>query len=204
MNESTSRNAAMWSLCLSCATHVHGARPSTPAYALRVARLLYGTGAHESGGFVHRRQMGFSYRNEGGAWGFWQCEAPTIRTCLHRLDFNETLRQNAADWLFDSEPGHAPSDWYLAFAGNGPTAWHALLNMTAISERLSVLLARLAYMGDPDPVPESVEDQAEYWGSAYNTRRDPVMNQQWVDAYARHLSVEMIRDIEEGANTDGA
>lgn len=184
----TSRPLAIWELCLSCATHVHGTRPPTPAYALRVARLLFGTAAHESGGLQHRRQMGFSYHNSGGAWGIFQAQLPTISTCLHRLDRNETLRRNSANWLFEHE--QAPMDWYMAYVGHGPTAQLALLNVTAFSERLSCLWARLTYMGNPDPVPESVEAQAKYWGLAYNTQEDPEKNQQWAAAYRRHLPIE--------------
>ena len=176
---------AIFDLSHSCAREVCGNRPPTDAYALRVAHILFGTAAHESGGFWQTRQVGFDFRRTSGAWGLWQCESETIRTCLHRLDFSVSLRTNAARWLFTRDD--APVDWYLPYVNSGPTLWQALLHQTCLSAPLSVLWARLAYFGDPEPVPATPEAMAEYWGRAYNTREEASKNEQWLEAYRRYL-----------------
>lgn len=175
----------IFDLSQSCAREVYGNRPAVSEYALRVAHLLFGTAAHESGGFEYTRQMGYDFNRTSGAWGLWQCESDTIRACLHRLDFRVALRTNAARWLFGND--EAPVDWYLPYVHAGPTLWLALLRQTCLSAPLSVLWARLTYFADPEPIPATPELLAAYWGRVYNTRNEAGKNEQWLEAYRRYL-----------------
>ena len=91
--------ATNYALCAECASSVYASRAPTEAYAARVARLLFGTAAHESAGFRHSRQMRFSSVSPRGGWSWWQLEWGSISDSLHRLDGNEALATNAARFL---------------------------------------------------------------------------------------------------------
>ncbi len=184
----------IWRLCLSCARHVHGHRPPSEAYALRVAHILFATAAHESTGFTERRQRRFDFNDRAGGWGIFQVQSATLRTCIRRLEANPVMRRNAAQWLY----GHpeAPEDWYLAFTDNHGLGMEALLRVTAISDAVAALWARLTYMGDPDPIPSGLVDMARCWGKVYNTRQEDEKNRQWIQAYREHLP-DSVQPVEE-------
>ena len=76
MSRATSRVVRL--LCDDCACSIYTSTAPSMAYADRVARLLFMTAAHESGGFRWRRQLGFSRDDDRGAFGLWQCEWQSI------------------------------------------------------------------------------------------------------------------------------
>lgn len=154
---------AIYDMCLSCAQSVYNTRPPSPQYARRVANLLFGTAAHESAGFRYRRQLGFSYRSRSGAWGLWQIESASVADSLVDLISKDKLElsNNAARWVGQSDD--MSWHWWV-----GETS-HDICKSMVISDRVSCLFSRLHYLRFPEPVPESLGDQAAYWKAHYNT-----------------------------------
>jgi len=152
----------LYMLCQDCATTVYGQRPPTPAYATRVARLLFGTAAQESG-LQWERQRSVSFDGPVGGFGKWQVERGSIRCSLDYLRDRPDVLERATAFLFD-DPG-------------ARTTWVETMPLEAIlwalrldeNDALGVLFARIHYFMVAESVPESVADQARYWKVHYNT-----------------------------------
>lgn len=173
----------MWALCLDVAQNIYIKRPPTEAYALRVARLLFGTGVHESGGFAHTRQKRFEFDSLNGAHGYWQVEFPTLKHYLAVLRNNGELRLQCMRWYLGTQaPGKA--ELLLTLTPPSVVAWEVCGN-----PRLACMLARIHYLLDKDPVPDTVAEQATYWGRVYNTRQEMKKNAQWAHAYEQAASM---------------
>ncbi len=180
----------MWDLCVSAAREIYSTRPPSAFYAYRVARLLFGTGAHESGGFFYNRQIGFGFQSGEGGHGYWQQEVGAILECKGRLDGSAALRLEAAKWFFG--PKDVDDGWYTRLNAE------ELLAFTCVSPRLSCLWARLYYMRDPEPVPFMAEEQAVYWGRVYNTREEPEKNAKWLSDYWHYMTMLGLSPAERG------
>lgn len=187
----------MWDMCLSAARDIYSTRPPSSFYAYRVARLLFGTGAHESAGFFYNRQIGFRFDSGEGGHGYWQQEVVAIQDCIRRLDLNPDLRLNAAKWLFETKD--PPTWWFDYHKDYEKTLYH----FTCMSPRLSCLWARLYYLRDPEPVPFLAVDQASYWGKVYNTRNEAEKNERWESDYWHYMNLLGLSKAERGVETEG-
>ena len=148
-------------LCRECGHEVYGTRPPTPAYGEAVARLLMGTAATESN-LVHRRQGGFGFDTNAGAWGLWQTEEGSVGDNMKMLKARGALRARASFFLYGVEGDEEMEG--LLHVGT-----HCMLRMIHSWDRLAVLHARLHYFHRSEPVPAGLEEQAAYWKKHYNT-----------------------------------
>ena len=160
-------------LCRDAASRIYATKeqPSI-GYQQRVARLLFMTIAHESGGFRWRRQLGFRADSDRGAYGIAQCERGSImdstKFCDARPQLNARVKSYLLDW-----PG-----W---------SSWPMMKKMlqTREGDRLSVALCRLHYLRVPELVPADLWDQAQYAKQHYNTLAGKATPQQYADAFLR-------------------
>jgi len=170
-------------LCDDCACSIYGTRAPSAAYADCVSRLLFMTAAHESGGFKHRRQLGFGKADGRGAFGLWQCEWPSIEDSIKyvRQPKRAELYGRCVTWL-DGYDRHFPELNLTTIAKLGILA--------VIQERrgdpLACLLARLHYMRNPEAVPETPQEQAAYAKRVYNTHLGAATAADYLRAYERY------------------
>jgi len=154
----------IWRLCQDCAGAVYSTKPPSPAYADRVARLLFGTAAQESE-FVERRQHGRDGRplpGDIGAFGLWQVEiATSVEDSLDALYARPAMVERVKAWLpaYCREVLETRNARFIAWFMTVPSG-----------DPLAVLFARLHYLfRTKDPIPATVEEQAAYWKRWYNT-----------------------------------
>jgi len=169
-------------MCASCALHIHGGRPPTYDYAInRTRRILYMTGAHESGGWQWRRQLGYDRDSTGGAFGLWQCELGSIRASLEMLGRSAALRIRSETWL---------KLWgdTLYDIPSAPVRDVLLELQEPSGDALSCLLARLHYYRVPEPFPSGKDALARYAKDHYNTHLGSATWQDYRDAYERGIA----------------
>jgi len=131
--------------------------------------LLMATGAHESEGFVHIRQLG-----GGPAVSLWQIEPDTARDVHRYLTLHPDMMDNfckAVMWR---------PEW-----------------IDRITERLiadqafACAVARIRYWMEPTPLPESahnIQAIAEYWKKYYQRGPDPQRGiQDFISDYRRFI-----------------
>lgn len=142
----------------SCAEAFHSSE-----YATRVADLLAGTAATESyaQGEWQRRQVGFDWDNDRGAWGLWQMERVALQEVLRFAESHPAVAQQAVDWAFGE--------------GVSFRFWEAQDVRTALRwlgacDRFACVCARLYYMTFAPVIPEKLEDQAAYYKKYWNTQ----------------------------------
>ena len=152
----------IWTLCCQCAQSIYGTVPPSPAYALRTARLLFMTGAQESG-FLWERQRAPQFENSVGGFGKWQVEPGSIKDSLKYLFGRPDVLQRATQWLFNDP--HASDKWSTLM---DPMALLWALRMDD-NDKIGLFFCRLHYLRIASPIPESVEDQAAYYKTFYNT-----------------------------------
>lgn len=145
---------SVWYTCRSVASCIH----TKPVDVLAVARLLYGTAAHESGGFRYRRQMGLPWGSLRGGFGLWQVQTNSLQESIRRLSTKPELAHLAGAWLYGQDP---PREWY--------SMTHDVSHAMQASDRLCCLYARLHYLWKPEPIPVELDEQAAYWKEHYNT-----------------------------------
>jgi len=170
-------------ICYDCAEQVYDKRAPTPAYADRVARLLFMTAAHESL-LKFRRQHGFSRDSLRGAFGLWQTEYSSMRDSYRWLESRPAAKHHAVEFL-----KRANAEGQLSL----PFREHFFMVQSPLGDALSCLYARLHYFRVPEPVPERPADQATYAKKYYNTElgKATAAGYQWAyyhwwrDAYAR-------------------
>ncbi len=115
--------------------------------------LVYNTGLVESK-YVYLKQI------KGPAVGFMQIEPFTaVDTCINYLQFRESLMKKVAevcylDWKYFIDP--TEEDWRYILS----------TNIAAM-----VIFCRLHYRRVPKPLPRTLEEQAIYWKSYYNTAK---------------------------------
>ena len=124
------------------------------------------TAAHESGGFVHREQIG-----GGPALGLWQIEPFTA---------NDTL-----DWLAGRHRDLL--DKLNSLANNDLSEEQNLRD----NDLYGAAFCRLIYFRKPFTMIEdaSVEWMAAIWGRWYQGRSDPVKEAAFIADYARYVAV---------------
>lgn len=165
-------------LCRSCAAEIYATRAPNERYAEAVARLLVGTAATESH-FQFRRQHGFGWSSDGGAWGLWQTEYSAVSDSVKYLRAHAALFDRAAAWLYE----HASVD--LAALLEEPV--DRILRMIHWVDALACLFARLHYLRFPTPVPASAEGQAHYWKRHYNTVDGAGTPEKYLANYRRYV-----------------
>lgn len=181
MGVSSSKVIAL--LCDDCACSIYGTRPPSAAYADAVARLLFMTAAHESGGFRYRRQIGFARDSVTGAFGLWQCEWPSIADSIRyiRNPQRAELYGRCVTWL-DGYDKHFPELALHDVAQRGILA----TIQDVRGDPLSCLLARLHYLRVPEAVPATVQEMAAYAKKHYNTRLGKATAADYLSAYERY------------------
>ncbi len=153
----------IWTLCCQCAQALYGATPPSPAYALRTARLLFMTGAQETG-FTWERQRAPQFESNIGGFGKWQVEPGSIKDSIDLLRNRPDLLTRATQWLFNDP--HASDKW-LTFMDPMALLWALRMDD---NDKIALLFCRLHYLRIDAPIPESVQDQAAYYKTFYNTK----------------------------------
>lgn len=116
-------------------------------------RLLLGTAAAESS-FTERRQ-----REDGPARGLWGMEPETAWDIFENyLRFSFTRHEKLVKLWLDFENGT-----HLR-----PVQSDLARHLEKYDD-FACAMARVKYLRDPDPIPETLEGQAEYWKKIYNT-----------------------------------
>jgi len=180
MSRATSRVVRL--LCDDCACSIYTSTAPSMAYADRVARLLFMTAAHESGGFRGRRQLGFSRDDDRGAFGLWQCEWQSIADSIRyvRTPKRVELYNRCVNWL-DGYDKYFPELDVNEVSKNGILA----VIQDVRGDPLSCLLARLHYLRVPEAVPATVQDMALYAKAHYNTRLGKATASDYLSAYEK-------------------
>ena len=168
-----------WALSLECAQSVYGTKPPNARYAWDVARLLAMTVAHESGGFLWNRQLGFSISETTGAFGLWQIEQGSTRASLTYMTKRPDVAERAGRWLFQHKS--VPAGWWQQFNVQG------LAYLLTGWPRACCLFARLHYMRVAAPVPQSIEEQGAYAKRYYNTSAGKATAADYVAAYQVYI-----------------
>lgn len=168
----------IWKLCREAAESIFGRVSPTPEYARRVAWLLFGTAAQESGLRWERQR---TPRWEGNVGGFskWQVETGSIQDSLAYLRRRPDVCARATEWLF-ADP-------------KAPQTWIDLIPMEAIlwalrmddNDKPGVLFARLHYLRVSEPVPLTLYDQASYWKDHFNTIKGAGTVEQYLGSWNR-------------------
>lgn len=115
--------------------------------------LLLGTAAAESG-LIFRKQL-----DDGPARGLWQMEPRTgVDIFEHYLKFKPAFHMTLMSLWIDLR--HVPY-WTPAIQD--------MIFHLEINDDFACAMARIHYLRDPDPIPDSVEEQARYWKRVYNT-----------------------------------
>lgn len=170
----TNTGCALWATCKRIAAGAWIKTPPSPQYADRVARLLWGTAAHESGGFRYRRQIGFGLTSTRGGWGLFQVEHAAATDVFYDISKSNSLTANCVSVL------SAPSAGVLR-------RWSAYeaLHATAFPEfdDLSCLIARVYFMTIRESVPATPGAMAVYWDDKYNRNPTKGFPDQWLRAY---------------------
>jgi hypothetical protein len=148
-------------LCRGCAAAVYNNTAPNKRYASDVSNLLFMTIAHESDGFRARRQYGFSWGSDRGAWSLAQVEQGSVLDSMKFMAARTNLAQRAVQWA--SCDDRATADWLLDLPVE------TVLRLLPMSERLTVLFCRLHYLRVPAFVPHDLSAQAEYAKRYYNT-----------------------------------
>jgi hypothetical protein len=153
----------VWRLCVECAKAVYGFKPPDADYQLRVAKLLFGTAAHESRGFRYRRQISRKtlqpMKGWEGGWSLWQFEKASVIDSLDYLKRHGQVRERASRFVWPGEYGRELTD----------LSRNDVLHESLQNDRMAVCFARLHYLRKPGSVPSTLMDTARYWKLHFNT-----------------------------------
>lgn len=158
---STDHAQRIWEICRECGSTVHGLRPPTPAYADRTARMLFLIAAQESGLRWERQR---TPRWDGAVGGFskWQLETGSITDSLLYLQRQPQVLTRATQFLFADR--NATTDWPRTMSLDA-ILWAMRLDD---NDKIGCLFARLHLFRDPEAIPATVPEQADYWLRKYN------------------------------------
>lgn len=171
----------LWILCKRAAACIHDGRAPTERYADAVARLLFGTAAQESGLRWERQR---SPRWEGLVGGFskWQVERGSVSDSLAMIKARPILCSNVTGFVF-ADP-NAPANSMQSFTAD---QWLAVLRIDN-NDAPGAAFARLHYLRVKSPVPEGLEQQAEYWKRFYNTSAGKGTPEQYLASWRRYCA----------------
>ena len=162
----------------------------SPDYAETVARILFMTAAHESGGFKYRRQIGYTKWMLGGAWSLWQIELPSIRDSVRRIDNSRALNTRVLGLCADFQCNSG----VLVNAFTDDVRRLALLQYIATPEGdpLACVLARLHYLVRPGRIPADPDGMAAYAKKHYNTDLGKATPGAYLAAFRKHWPEEAV------------
>jgi len=134
-------------------------------YTPDAANLILGTIAQESNYGKHRKQLG-----NGPALGIAQIEPDTFNDCiLNYINFRHELKRKILEVCHVS--AFSVNDLYL-------------------NDRLSICIARVKYMRDSEPIPNTIEGYANYWKRVYNTEKGKGKPEEFIENYKRFVLKE--------------
>lgn len=143
-------------------------------YTQTAENQVLNTGAHESGGFVHRVQVG-----GGPARGLWQMEQATFRDLYDRYLGAHPVLKGKVDsllWAVGSSPG----------AGSGSDPWLQI----ETNDVFAAAMCRIRYWDSAAKLsfdPRDVFESSRCWSQFYNTRRDPRLEAEFVANVRRYV-----------------
>lgn len=147
----------VWQLCRSAAREVWTRQATSAGYAEAVACMMFMLAAHESGGFVARRQFRYLPTSTGGAFGLWQIECAGVSAARVAIEKSGVMRERCLAWLYR---------WQGVWPA---TTSDCLLAMQRPDgDALACLLARVYHLLDPVPVPVDLEGMAVYCKKHHN------------------------------------
>lgn len=116
--------------------------------------LVYRTGLVES------KYHYLSQKGSDIARGFWQCEPwVAVSLCNDYLQYREELMKKVAEVCY--------LDWKY-FTNPQEEDWKQIMTTNILA---GIVVCRLHYWRVPKPLPSSLEQQARYWKSWYNTAK---------------------------------
>lgn len=178
-------------LCLEAAQAVFRGPVASPSLVMRAWKLLMGTCAVESGfRDPDRRQDGYSLEDPNGAWGVAQVERISIRETLKRLDKEDADFHGRLFTFIWQRPSDGAVDrrWWKWYGDKDIAKGMALGLDGADPDRLCLAFARLHYFWKPSSIPESIQGQAQYWKTHYNTPAGAGTVHKYRAAWARHCA----------------
>lgn len=184
------KNDRIWMLCRAAALDIYGKKAPSDKYARSVAELLFGTAAHESGGFRWHRQRTPKWDGNAGGFSKWQLESVSIRHSIEWLKKHPDVNDRATQWLF-RDP-RAVNNWY-DLMGMDAILWSLRI---VDNDRLAVLFARIHYLRVPEPVPESLTEQAAYWKKYYNTAAGKGTAEQYIESWKRYCAIITGKEVQ--------
>ncbi len=147
----------VWALSRSAARKIWLKRAPEAGYAEAVACMLYMVAAHESGGFVARRQFRFSRTSSGGAFGLWQIEEAGIVAGRLAVEASGVMRDRCLGWLYR---------WQGVWPATSADTLLAVQEWDG--DALACLLARMYHLADRAPVPATLPEMAVYCKEHHN------------------------------------
>lgn len=190
----------VWALCQRVASLVYpGNVPPSPAYQNAVARLMFMTSAHESGGFLYRRQRGMGGKGWIGAFGLFQTEwaavvdnlaylarhPEIVARCIGMLpQVSQALLNDALANVEDLQAQHRAG-------GAAPPLKVALLTQLTYpdGDTLAAIFCRVHYLRQPGAIPGDEEGQALYAKKYYNTSAGAATPGVYASAFRRWFAV---------------
>ena len=179
-------DSEIFKLCMDCAHSIYGYVAPSSAYASRTGNLLYGTCVQESGNFRWQRQIGFGIDDIRGGWSWWQLQRNAVDECIRLLSNNVHLFNRTTEWIFGI-PAYKGSRWF------NYTQPIDLMRQILWQPRMAVAFARLYYMTDAAPIPETLLKQAAYWKDVYNTSAGKGRAEEYIDKWNKH-AVPIVED----------
>ena len=117
--------------------------------------LVHRTGLVESK-YQYLMQVG----GDNIARGFFQCEPwVAVDVCENYLKYRTDLMKRVADACY--------LDWSY-FVDPDEDSWRHILTTNIAAQ---IILCRLHYRRVPKPLPKTLDDQAQYWKTYYNTSK---------------------------------
>lgn len=177
------RQRQIQALCDDCACSIYNTRAPSLEYARRVAKLLFMTAAHESGGFRWRRQLGLGRFDNRGAFGLWQCERASIEDSIRfvRSAKRRALYHHCVDWL-DAYDHDFPD---LSLSEHDLNAITTVMQDNR-GDPLACLMARLHYLKFPGAVPPNTAGMAAYAKQYYNTHLGKAVAADYLIAFEKY------------------
>jgi len=131
-------------------------------YSPDAVNLILGTIAQESAFGKYRKQLG-----SGIALGICQIEPETFNDCIENyLNFRHELKRKILETCDISD--FNSSDLYL-------------------NDRLSICIARVKYMRNSEPIPNTLEGYAKYWKKYYNTELGKGKVEEFIENYKLYV-----------------
>lgn len=162
----------IWEMSNECGHAFHSTE-----YGDRVGKLLFMTAAHESGGFLFRRQTTFSKNSLNGAFSLWQFEIGSVSDSIRWIGSRQHLHDKAIGFVGEKD---------FALLQRKRLMELLLYVQKPEGDRLACLLARLHYFRMRESVPEDLEGLSRYAKKYYNTHLGKATSGHYLAAYRRY------------------